>query len=320
MTTAVRTDSLTSQVRALEQRLPNLLMKRPRELGFENGRWAPTQVDLDPGASEVVAENITEVGDAEAIADEAGDINIVDITSSEDRYKVILIPAAFGMTMQQRMAYDLAIKNGRSWNVGETKQRVAVRVIAERANRYSAYGDTKVGTTGMLNNPNVGINASAFDPFAGATSADDLIGFIVEEVGAVRKSTETVETPDRLLVSVDLDTKLTSTRVPDSGRTVKSYLVEEIDWISSIEAAPECNSEMLESNGVHAVGTDEDRICLFPRDELVIERHVTLTQMVPPEFTYTKGLKRFFPMFQAVSPTIINYPGAMRYIDHAKKP
>lgn len=322
MTTGIQTraDSLSAQVRFYEQRLARLNVKRPRELVFENGRLVPTLVDLQAGASEVVAENITEVGDADFIADEAGDLNVVDITSEEDRYKVILIAAAFGVTMQQAMAFEQAQRNGRQWNPSDVKQNVALRVIAERANRYAAYGDRRIGTTGMVNNSHVGVDTTTFDPYSSSTTADDLIQFMVEGLGDVRKETETVETPDRFAVSVDLETRLTSVRVPDSGKNVKSYLIDEVDWIADIISTPECNSERLEANGVHAPGTNMDRIILYPRDEVVFERHVTLTAQVPPEYTYTKGLKRFFPLYQAVSPTIVNYPGAMRYVDLPKKP
>lgn len=294
-------------------------MRRQRNLMFENGDIVPTFPDLESGAAEIVSERINEAGQADILSDNANDVPIVDIEVDEDRYKIKLFAAAFPITFQQMRAYDFAESNGRSWSVRTTKQSVAARVIATKANSYSAYGDSRLNTTGMVNDPNVNVNTSTFNPFAGATTADDLIGFVVEEIGDVRKDTNIVETPDQVLIGVDLDTALTSTRVPDSGITVKQYLINTIDWISAITAVPELNSDYLERAGVQAAGTNRDRVVLYPQDPLVIERHIEVTQLVPEQFLYNKGLSQYYPMFQAVSPTLVNYPGAMRYIDHAMK-
>ncbi len=304
--------------RHLQQRLPRILRKRRRELMFASGMITPVSFDLQAGVQEVVSEEIREFGEGQALADEANDVRIVDIDVTEVPYRVKLFAAAFGITFLQSRAYEEAQRNGRTWSVRDTKQDVTTRVIQEKINTFAAYGDGSV--TGFVNNADVPLNNSAFDPFAGATTADQLISFFVEEIGDVRKATNLVETPDQILIGTDLDTEITATRLPDGTQNVKQYLLENIEWIGDIKATTELDSANLEANNVNPAGTNRDRVVLYPADPVVHELHMEPIQMVPAEYTYNKGLKQMFPMFGVTSPTIINYTSAMRYIEHTIKP
>lgn len=304
----------TNLYRKLEQLLPGVLGRRYRRLGFEDGTIVPTQADLQAGAAEVIRETMAEVGDAKIVSDGAIDLPIVDLSADEDRYKILMIASAFSFTLQQERAYEKAMNSAQ---MAQRKMTLAQRSIAEKANKITAFGNTQVGINGFLNNAGVTANNSSFDPYA--ATPDELAEFFIDEVAAVVSSTNAVEYPDHALISIDLDFLLMGTRMTDGAQSVKSYILQNTDAIASIRSTPECGFQMLEDNGVLAGGTNKDRIVLYPMNNEVVERHIEPTRMAPPEYVERKNMRTLYPMFHCLTPTIVNYPGAMRYINVAKK-
>lgn len=306
----------TNLYRRLEQLLPGVLGRRYRRLGFEDGSIVPTVADLEVGAAEVIRETMAEVGDAKIISDGAIDLPIVDLSADEDRYKILMIAAAFSFTFQQERAYEKATNFAQ---MSQRKMMLAQRSIAEKANKMAAFGNAALGITGFLNNPGVTPNNSSFDPYNAVTTPDEMAEFFIGEIGAVVADTNAVEYPDHIGISIDLDFLLMSTRMTDGSMSVKQYILQNTDLISSITSYPDFGFQALEDNGVLAPGTNKDRIVLYPMDQEVVERHIELTKLAPPEYIERKNMRTLYPMFHCVTPTIINYPGAMRYIDVAKK-
>lgn len=291
-----------------------MLAKRYRELKFENGSIVPTEADLEAGAAEVVRDTIEEVGDAEIITDGAFDMPVVDVSASEDRYKALMIGSAFSYTFAQ----ERAIEFGKS-DINDRKMMAARRSIAERHNRIAAYGDARVGITGMLNNASVILNNSSFN--ANTATSDDLTGFFVDELKAAHRNSNNVEMPMDVLIPTGLFFLLVKKRVADSSQTALTYIklaLSEEDIKFNLIKCDECDSANLEACGVQAGGTNKDRVSFFVKDPEVIERHIELTQLMPAEWVSVKNGRRVYPMFSCTTPTIINYPGAMRYIDIPK--
>lgn len=298
----------------LTQKLPGVLAKRYRLLKFENGSIVPTEADLEAGAAEVVRDTMNEIGDAEIIGDGAFDMPVVDVSAGEDRYKTIMVGSAFSYTFQQERAYEMG-----NAELTDRRMLAARRSIAERHNKLAAYGDARVGFTGMLNNPSVTLNNSSFNP--NTATPDDLAGFFVDELKAAHKNSNNVETPMDVLISVGLHFLLIKKRMTDTNKTVMAYIREalsEEDVDFNLIKAEEVDSPNLEVNGVQSAATNKDRVTMFVRDPEVIERHVELTQMMPAEWVSVKNGRRIYPLFSCTTPTIINYPGAMRYIDIPK--
>lgn len=298
----------------LAQKLPGVLAKRYRELKFENGSIVPTEADLKAGAAEVVRDTMSEIGDAEIIGDGAFDMPVVDVSAGEDRYKTIMVGSAFSYTFQQERAFELG-------NAELTDRRMfaARRSIAERHNQLSAYGDARVGITGMLNNASVMLNNSSFN--ANTASSDDLTGFFVDELKAAHRNSNNVEMPMDVLIPTGLFFLLIKKRVADSAQSALTYIklaLSEEDIKFNLIKCEEVDSANLEARGVQAGGTNKDRVTFFVKDPEVIERHIELTQLMPAEWVSVKSGRRVYPMFSCTTPTIINYPGAMRYIDIPK--
>ncbi|MBH8566721.1 DUF2184 domain-containing protein [Nostoc sp. CENA67] len=298
--------------RALEQNMPGVLSRRYRDLAFENGKIVPTKADLKPGAAEVVRNTIDEVGDADIVGDGAFDIPIVDVSANEDRYKVFMIASAFSYTFQQERAYSFA---GAKADIDNRKQMLAKRSIAERHHRIAAFGDTRLNVTGFLNNAGVALNNSSFDPNTAAP--DELAEFFVDELKAAHTASNNVEMPMDVLISTGFYFKLVKTRMPDSSVSVLTYIkqaLSEEDVNFNITKCQECDSAQLETNGVQALSTNKDLITLYTKDPEVVERHIELVQMMPQEWITVRDGRRVYPMFSSTTSTIINYPGAFRYI------
>lgn len=316
--------------RYLEQQLPGVLRKRYRQLRFEgSGGNAvhPIIPDLKLGARELTRLRIDEVGEAKVLSEAAFDIPIVDISAEEDKYKTLLVAAAWHYDYLEEQAFMVARSNGFMQgiaNVATEKERVARKAIAERHNKIGAYGVQQLSVPGFLNNANVEVEDSSFDPLneAGGATADDIHEFVVEQIRTMYTDSNNIDMPADFLVSDDFWFKLVGRRVPDGSKSLLAYIKETLsdDGIPfKISKAKECNSAMLEANGVHDSGTNKDRLVLYVNDSEVVERHFQMPRLVPQEFVEVRNLKRIFPLISCTSQTIINYSSAVKYIDIPKK-
>ncbi|MGD1908162.1 MAG: major capsid family protein [Leptolyngbyaceae cyanobacterium] len=313
--------------RRLEQLLPGVLSKRYRNLYFD-GIVCPTLPDIEVGASELVLENIQEVGEATVLADKATDIPVVDVKAGEDRFRVMMIAAAMGWSFQEMQALE---KSGDASRINDRKMRAVYRAIKEKANKIAAYGDPARGFKGMLNHGGITPDNSSFNPYT--STPDELAEFFIEEVGKVVDAVEGADIPGDVLVSLNLKTRLASTRMTDGGVSVLRYILDNADYITSITGVPECGFARLEANGVLTAGTNKDRIMLYPMERVpadadpdnlpspeVVERHIAPLAQAPEEYWERRDMRTIVPMYECVSQTFINYPGSCRYIDVVKKP
>lgn len=320
--------------RRLEQLLPGVLTKRYRKLMFSDGMIVPTMPDLEVGAQEVVRESVSETGTARLLADNSNDIPLSNISTGEDKYPVFMVASAIGWTFQQTRAIE---KAGSADMVSSRRVSVVNRLIEEKDNRFAAFGDTSLGLTGFVNDPAVVPNDTTFNPYT--ASPDDLAEFFMDQLAPVVRSSNSAEIPGDVLVSIDMDLLISGTRMTDGTQTVKSYVLNNNDYITSIKGVPEVGFQFLEDNGVLASGTNKDRVIFYPFERLsgmeqvddgedgivdatpeVCERHVEPLQQFPVEWHERRDGKYIIPFFKCSTPTIINYTDAMRYVDVLKRP
>jgi len=302
--------------RELEQVLVGVLERKYRNLFFEDGTVVPTMQDLQPGANEVLREFMDQVGAAEVLADGAWDVPIIGISKGEERYPVRMIASAFERTFHMSRALQFT---GDTTPIGIRSANLAGRSIAERVNRYTAYGATTLGETGFVNNGDVTLNNSSFNPYTATPS--ELVDFFMDQLATIAADTSTVfGYSSKLLLSVQLDLLLSRRIMPDSGLTVKRHLTQEIMYITEIQAVPELNHTFLEANGVLSSGTNKDRMVFYPFDPEVNERHIESLQVMPEEWWGKQGGRHIIPLFQCVTPAINNFPVSMLYVDVIKNP
>lgn len=311
--------------RRLEQLLPGVVAKKYRRLRFYEGEIVPTMGDLQAGAAEVVRESLAEVGDAALISDGAVDIPVVDIAATEQRYRVFMYASAFSFTMQEMRAVE---KAGNAEFVNARKQNLAMRSIAERVNRFAAYGSAAHGVTGFMNNGSVSADNNSTNLYT--ATPDALKEFFMDWAATVSKATSGTFDAMDIVVSHDINTLLTNTRMTDGDKSVKQVILENSDYIRSIRWVDEAAFDQMVGGTA-----DKDRIVFYPFEDLalgdgrdatlemaqpeILERHVEPTQVAPSEYWEVKNLRTVVPMFMCVTPTIVNYPDAMRYVDVPKK-
>ncbi|HEY9737480.1 MAG TPA: major capsid family protein [Trichocoleus sp.] len=308
----------TNLYRYLQQRLPGMIQKRYRDLPFDDGTIVPTDATLAAGVQELVAETVDGIGDADVLGDGAFDIPIVDLDVGEDAYKVLMIASAMSYTFQQERAMNFA---GRTAQLNTRREGLVTRSISERRSRIAAFGDRRFGITGFLNNPNVSLDNSSFNPYDAGTVPDELFQFFVAIVRDFYLGSNNVGFPAGCLVSTGLYFKLIGTRMTDGATTLKDFIEnalreDEIPFV--IRKNQESESARLEANGVQAAGTNKDRITLYVRERDTVERMIEPIQMMPPDYVSTKDARKVFPFFSCVTPTMVHQPLGMRYIDVTK--
>ncbi|MEM9214069.1 MAG: major capsid family protein [Cyanobacteria bacterium P01_F01_bin.150] len=311
--------------RALQQKLPKVLMAKRKKLLFENGVLIPTDPSLVPGAREVVQDQISEHGEAALMSTDASDIPLVEITASENNYRVAKAMAGFSISYDEEQAAAIAATNGVTYNVRNTKQTTAARVIGERLNDFAAYGSTNLNVTGLVNDGNVTLTDSSFDPYDANSSAEDIADFILEELTAIATATNNVEDPTDLIVDTEFWGLIRRRTMKDSATPVLDFIKARLEesevpnGIQNIYPRPELLSTNLEAKGVQSAGTNKSRFVLYARDEELVCRYNRITEMLPFEFTEVRNGRRLYLMQGCSTETIVKYPGSMRYVDAPKK-
>lgn len=298
--------------RELEQSMNVLLEKRYRTLYYENGTICPVIPDLEAGAAEVVMETLREVGDADIIADGAVDIPIVDVSTEEDRYKIVMVASALGFTFQQERAERKARKP-----IRERKQSKVRRAIAEKHNRIGAFGDARIGFTGFLNNANVTLDDSSFNFFT-ATNNDTIVQFFVDTMQAVYTASNSVEEVNEVILPPEIHYELIGRRIEGTDTNLVQYIQSALSgngMTVNMVKDPDSSSAKLEAGGAQASGTNKHRITFCAKDPEVVSRHIELVKLMPEDWHEVRNGRKIFPYYSCTTPTIVNFPGAMRYVD-----
>jgi len=318
------------QSRHLERRVRQVLRARRRMLPFFGGNLVPTTTDLQPGTRELVQDKVLEFGEAQLMAQDADDVPLVEINAREDRYRVVMPVAGYPVRFGETLAENVARANGIQYNPTDIRASAVIRAIEERANKFTAVGDSTMSITGMLNDANVTPVDSSFDPFDAGSTADDIADWFLTLVGDIFKDSNNVEYPNTALISTPLHELMTRRRMPDSSETILSYVVKTQQArsalmpgqrLENIVPLVESGSDYLEANGVETGGTNKDRIVLYPLDGEVVERHMMsgAISAFPDDWTVNKGARKIYPMYSFLSQVIIKFPGAFSYIKHAKE-
>jgi hypothetical protein len=319
------------QSRHLEQKVRKVLRRRTRFLpaGFSSA-IVPTMTDLTPGTREIVQDEVLEFGSADLGAIDAVDIPMVEIQARENRYRVVMPRAGYPVKFAETLSDAVARGNGIQFNPTDVRSSAVLRVIEEAYNKFTLIGSPTMSITGLLNNASVTPVNSSFDPFAAASTADDIADWILSFLGDTFAESNNVEYPNTALVSTKLGNLLERRRMPDSGDTILSYIMRTQQARASMNAGqglkaiisiPECGADYLEANGVESGGTNKDRMVLYPMDPEVLERH-SMTGAVsayPDDWAVIKGEVKVYPFYSFLSETMINFPGAFKYVKHAKE-
>lgn len=292
----------------LTQKLQDVVTQRFRDLPFENGTIVPTTTDLDPGVREVAEDVMTGVGEATLLAPGASDIPLVQVNVTEDRYPVVMAVSAYSLEFQEQRSLEYSRKP-----VREERLRFARRAIAERINRFAAYGDTAIATRGFLNNANISVDNNSF-----ATNAtfDVWVAFLMDVILRVGLDSDQVTQTTDVLMSPRMYAAAQKVTATTGGTNVEKSALQAVrerlignDGVPSVNfwPVPECASARLEKYGVQSAATNRDRIVVYNREPMTCARQIeaAIAQLMPEEYVQTKGTTRYYPLFSCASATKI---------------
>lgn len=300
----------------LTQYLEDTIEMRFRELMFDNGVLVPTTTNLEPGVREVAEDVMTGVGEASLLAPGAGDIPIVQISMTQDRYPVVMAASAYAVEFQEERAFRRTGKN-----VREGRATFVRRAISERLNRFTAYGDPGINARGLVNNANVTVDNNSFNP----NTADfaTFVNFLIDVVLRLGLDSDEITFSTDVLMSPRMHNKAQQVTSPDNPevsvmQAVRNRLRDE-EGVAEVRfvKVPEVSSAKLEKYGVMAGGTNKDRLVVYNKDPMYVNRQIesVAPQMFPEEYIRSEGVMRYFPMFSCATATKVRELPSIRYID-----
>lgn len=288
-----------------------ILEPRYRAMRFENGELIPTRADLKPGAKEIAYPQLKEIGDAEIMSDAAVDIPLVEITGEYDRYPIYMVMSSFYVTFQESRVLSRVI-------IDDIERRMALarKVIAQRTNFVTALGKNGLNFDGMLTNPLVTVDNSTFNIYT--STYQQVLDFFVSIIESLTGN-YVINEPSDVVINADIHSRLIALENAQGTRNVKERL-EEIYSGLTFTKVPETEASFIDA-AITRPGTGKDRIFLYPKEEMVLHRHIesVIADLVPEQFSRSASingqLASLYYMFSCITPGIIVYPDDIRYVD-----
>lgn len=201
----------------------------------------PVNMEADPGAETVTYRTFDRLGVAKIISDYANDIPRVDIYGFEKTIKLKSLVSSFGYSVQE-------IRRARKANLNLESRRAATarETIDRLIDKLAWYGDAKAGIQGFLNYPGtiqytLGTKAAGGVTF-GVATVDEIIKDLTGMIAAVRTTTSGVEDIDTFVFPLSTYTQLETMRIPDTDKTLLSWLrsnfpqITRWDWANELES------------------------------------------------------------------------------------
>jgi len=301
----------------LRKSLDRTITQRFRELPFENGTDIPTDTMLEPGVKTLSVDVLSGYGEATLRANGSNDANLVQINMTRDEYPVVMSTACYAIDFDESRAAEYT---GKTNLIRDQKTLFTRRAIAERLNRFAAFGEPVLNVRGMVNNSFVTVDNNSFNP--NTATFDQCVAFFMDVVLRISNDSMQVSQATHLRISQRMYSVLmqkVSTENP--AISVITALISRFasdSGFSSLNIAPrvELNGALMLRFG-GAADASKDRMVIAKVDPLSISRSIeqSIADIYPPEFFETRNGKMFMPMFSCASATAIHEPASFRYID-----
>lgn len=264
----------------------------------------PISTEAQSGATEISYRRYRGVGFAKVIADYAKDFPRVDVFGEEETVKIKDIGDSYGYSIKEIRSSQLAGKN-----LDTRRAMVARRAHEELMNKMALKSDEKNGTNGLLDYPGISEIALPSDG-SGSSKAwadkdvDQILRDINLMVDAVMVPTTARETPDTLLLPLAQYNDLVNRRLPNTDKTLVSYIlannphIKKIDWLAELKGAGES-------------GVDRAIVGRFDEDHITLE----VPQMFEQFQAQQEGMEFTIPCHSECAGVIVYYPLAFAFAD-----
>lgn len=228
----------------------DVVMARTYERRYNNLKARihfPVNREGGPGAETLTAEFYDAVGQAAIVSSYSADWPQVDIKAGEFQVKVKSLGDSYSFSFQDVRSAMLANRD-----LEARKANAARRAIAEKENRLAYLGSPEFGLPGAFNNPNVPIKMAAYKIDATSTP-DQILQVLNDAINTPTLTTFGTEIANTVLVSVELYTYISSTRVSTlNDKTILAHLEEihqdkdlEIDWCVECKGAAPNGADIM---------------------------------------------------------------------------
>lgn len=211
----------------------------------------PITHEVPEGAETTTYYSYEKTGMAAIISNYATDLPRADVKGRPSTAQIKSLGASYGYSVQDMRASRMA---GKSL---DTRRAEAARYAIDRtANVIAFAGDKEHNLMGMLSQDNdiplytlseVEVEGVKYTDFAHKTAAqilDDINGMFAYQ----SKLTKNVERADTLALPASVFIDISTRQVPNTGYTVKKFLLENAPYLKNIVPAPEMESDAEETN------------------------------------------------------------------------
>lgn len=207
----------------------------------------PITHEVPEGAETVTYYSYEKTGFAEIISNYATDLPRADVKGEPTTAMIKSIGDSYGYSVQDMRASRMA---GKSL---DTRRAEAARYSADRkVNQIAFAGDKVHKLMGMLSTDN-DIPLYTLATVDGKTSwKDKSAGQILDDINGMfayqAKLTQDVERADTLALPPDVYIDISTRQIPNTGYTVKKFLLENAPYLKEIISAPELSEQNGDTN------------------------------------------------------------------------
>ena len=264
----------------------------------------PISNEVNPGAETVTYYSYDKTGVAKIINNYATDLPRADVKGKPTTAYVKSVGDSYGYSVQEMRASRLA---GKSLDV--RKAEAARYAVDFELNRIAWAGDKENGLIGVLSPENDIPLYAVPNGASGKTSwesktADEILADLNGMQKQVSRTTKNVERPDTLALPADVYIDISTRQIPNTGYTVKKFLLENAPYLKDIVSAAELQADAEDTNPYAAQG--KNVALLFKKDarKMSIEHPLPFYQHP----LQTKGLEIVVPCEARTAGAIIYYP------------
>ena len=264
----------------------------------------PISNEVNPGAETVTYYSYDKTGVAKIINNYATDLPRADVKGKPSTGYVKSVGASYGYSVQDMRASRMASKS-----LDVRKAEAARYAVDFELNRIAWAGDKENGLIGVLSPENDIPLYAVPNGASGKTSwesktADEILADLNGMQKQVSRTTKNVERPDTLALPADVYIDISTRQIPNTGYTVKKFLLENAPYIKDIVSAAELQADAEETNPYSAQG--KNVALLFKKDarKLSIEHPLPFYQYP----LQAKGLEIEVPCEARTAGAIIYYP------------
>jgi len=263
-----------------ERELENI-KSQSRDILFPNlkiaeGLIIPISREATDADNTITYRQFDQAGIAKVVANYADDFPSAEISAKEFTSVIQSLGASFNYNVQEIRA---ARQVGRP--LQQRKADAARRAIMQKIEVIGFKGDADSGLKGFINNPNIQEFTLPADGTASSTklidkTPDQVLRDLNGMATQVSKVTKGVESPNILLLPLDVWNDLMARRIPDLSITIMQFFLQQSPHIQQVEWL----NQLTDANEA----ADEDVIMMYDRDPMKLTLEIPVQfELFPPQ-------------------------------------